>query len=203
MITQPPYVLGIDSALDRTGVGRIELVDDACRASTEVIATSTPPDHSIPQRCRRIAYVAQRVTSRWRPLGRPPELVLIEAAALDAHWGDAHTRAGVWFEIVIPLWQAGVPIAEVAPTTLKKWTTGRGGSKQRPVEKAHVVRAMHQMWPGVPATSSDLRHHECEALGMAQMCAQHLGWPVPVRAHHGEPLAVVKWPQLAAVGATP
>jgi hypothetical protein len=47
-------------------------------------------------------------------------------------------------------------------------------------------------------THYDARHHECEALGIAQMGCQHLDWPVPIRGWQGEPLAVVKWPQLAA-----
>lgn len=192
-----PYVLGIDTALDKTGVGRIELVDGECHGSTRLITTSTPPDHSIPERCRRIDHIGGEAASLWSWLA-PPELVLIEAPALDAQWGDAHTRAGVWFAVVRPLWRAGVPVAEVAPMTLKRWAVGRGGSKQNPVEKRHVVEAMHRMWPGVPATFYPQRHHECEGLAMAQMCAQHLGWPVPVRRHQGEPLAVVKWPEPAA-----
>lgn len=195
-----PYVLGLDTALDNTGVAHIQLVNGACRAYTWLVNTTTPPDHSIPERCKRIDHIGRHVEQFWRRFGdhRLPELVMIEAAALDAKWGDAHTRAGLWFWLIMPFWQAGVPIAEVAPNCLKRWTVGHGGSKARPVEKRHMVEAMHGMWPGVPATSNPLRHHECESLAMAQMCAQHLGWPVPVRRHHGEPLAVVKWPELAA-----
>lgn len=189
-----PYVLGLDTALDNTGAAKIELVDGACRAYTWLIPTSTPPDHSIPERCKRIDKIGLDVALLW--LDQPPELVMIEAAALDAKWGDAHTRAGLWFWLIMPLWRAGVPIAEVAPMTLKKWAVGYAGSKQRPVEKHHVVEAMHLMWPGVPATSNPLRHHECESLALSQIGAQRLGWPVPVRRHHAEPLAVVKWPEV-------
>lgn len=198
-IEQPPYVLGIDSALSRTGVAVIELVDGACRARTEVIATATRAN-SIPERHHRIAAVGQGVGAL---VGSRAELALIEAPALDADWGNSWDRAAVWWWIVGTLLHRDIPVATVAPTTLKKWATGRGGSKQRPVEKADIVRAMHAMWPGVPATGSELRHHECEALGMAQMAAQHLGWPVPVRAHHGASLDVVKWPQLQPVGVRP
>lgn len=198
-MTQPPYVLGIDSALHRTGVAVIELTSDGCRARTEVLATAAR-DQSIPERHRRIAAVGQGVGVL---AGSRAELALVEAPALDADWGNSWDRAAVWWWIVGTLLHREIPVATVAPTTLKKWATGRGGSAKNPVEKADVVKAMHAMWPGVPATSNEARHHECEALAMAQMCAQHLGWPVPVRAHHGTSLDVVKWPQLAPVGATP
>jgi crossover junction endodeoxyribonuclease RuvC len=195
MTTRPPYVLGIDSALQRTGVAVIQLVGGRCRARTEVLATA-PRDTSIPDRHRRIAAVGQGVGAL---SGSSASLALVEAPALDADHGNAWDRAAVWWWIVGTLLHRDIPVATVAPTTLKKWATGRGGSAKHPVEKADVVRAMHAMWPGVPCTTSDLRHHECESLAMAHMCAQRLGWPVPVRAHHGEPLAVVKWP-LAPVG---
>ncbi|MGH4011553.1 MAG: hypothetical protein ACRDTH_25875 [Pseudonocardiaceae bacterium] len=177
----------------------IERTTDGCRARTEVVATA-PCGDSIPARHRRIIAVLNGVAAL---VASRAELALIEAPALDADYGNSWDRAAVWWGIVDILRRGGTPIATIAPTTLKKWATGRGGSAQHPVEKAHVVAAMYQMWPGVPATCSDLRHHECEALAMAQMCAQRLGWPVPARRHHGEPLAVVKWPQLAPVGAAP
>ncbi|MGH3795974.1 MAG: hypothetical protein ACRDSP_13915 [Pseudonocardiaceae bacterium] len=197
-MSQPHYVLGIDSALHRTGVAVIELVDGACRARTDVLATAAR-DNSIPERHRRIAAVGQGVGVL---AGSRAQLALVEAPALDADHGNAWDRAAVWWWIVGTLLNREIPVAMIAPTTLKKWATGRGGSSKHPVEKADVVRAMHAMWPGVPATCSDLRHHEAEALAMAQMCAQHLGWPVPVRRHHGESLAVVKWP-LGTVGVQP
>lgn len=195
MSIPPPYVLGIDSALSHTGIGVIELLDGQCRGHTEVIVT--PVNNaaaSISARYQRIRYIAQRFVFTIRRLGRWPLLALIEAAALDAHGGNPQDRDGLWWYLAGPLIDAGVPVAQVAPTCLKRWAVGHGGSKLRPVDKAHMVAAMRDMWPGLPATGSDARHHECEALAMAHMCAQHLGWPVPIRSHHGDPLSVVKWP---------
>lgn len=194
-VSAPPYVLGIDSALTHTGVAVIELVDGACRARTEVVATA-PAGATLAERHRRIDQVASGVGAR---VGHHAVLALVEAPALDAHHGNAWDRAALWWWIVGTLLDRSVPVAMIAPTTLKKWAAGRGGSKQRPVEKRHVVAAMHEMWPGLPCTAHEGRHHECEALAMAQMAAQHLGWPVPVRRHHGEPLQVVRWPELQAV----
>lgn len=198
MTDHASYVLGLDTALDKTGVARIELVDGACRAETWVIDMGRLPDRSLDERCRRIDAIGRRFGRIWRPGDPLPVMLGIEAAALDAKWGEPHARAGLWHWLVMPLWLAGVPVYEVTPLTLKKWAVGTAGSKQKPVEKHHVVAAMRQMWPGVQCTHYDARHHECEALGIGQMGCQHLAWPVPIRRRHGEPLAVVKWPKLAA-----
>jgi crossover junction endodeoxyribonuclease RuvC len=188
---EPPYVIGVDSALARTGVGIIERVGDSVRARTFVISTALTDD-SVAGQNRRIKAVAAGVKATIPPDGG--RLALIEAPAYDAFGGNALERAAVWYHIVDILLHLDIPLATVTPMTLKKWVTGSGGSTKHPVEKRHIVAGMHQMWPGLPCTSSDLRHHECEALAMAHMCAQHLGWPIPVRKHHGVPLAVVKWP---------
>lgn len=189
---EPPYVVGVDSALSRTGIALIERTPDGCRARTAVVATDNEGPW-VADRYRRVARVVAGARCR---LGTGPQLALIEAPALAADYGDAWDRAAVWFGIVGALIDRGAVVAQVTPMTLKKWVIGHGGSPKRPVEKRHIVAAMHAMWPGVPCTTSELRHHECEALAMAHMCAQHLGWPVPVRAHHGASLAVVKWPKV-------
>lgn len=188
------YVVGVDSALSRTGIGIIEYDGAKCSARTYVVGTG-PIDYSdLDERARRITTVSQLAAARI-PL-YPGELGLLEAPALDAQFGNAWDRAPVWWNIYGTLRRRGTPVATVAPKTLKRWVTGRGGSPKNPVTKSHIVAAMGKMWPGLACTHSELRHHECEALAMAQMCAQHLGWPVTVRAHHGLPLAVVKWPHL-------
>ncbi|MBV9652654.1 MAG: hypothetical protein JO296_21305 [Pseudonocardiales bacterium] len=194
MTDQAPYVLSLDTALDKTGVAKIELVDGACRAYTWVISTDRTEDRTVAERCARIGDIGRQFARIWSPGDPLPVMVGIEAAALGAKWGEAHTRAGVWYWLIMPLHLAGVPIYEVAPTCLKRWAVGHGGSPKRPVEKRHMVEAMRQMWPGVQCTHYDVRHHECEALGIGQMGCQHLAWPVPIRRHHGDPLSVVKWP---------
>lgn len=197
--TGVPYVLGIDSALGHTGLAIIERTAEGCRASTDVVATASR-GLSIPDRHRRIDAVVRGVGTR---AGTTATLALIEAPALDADHGNAWDRAAVWWWIVGTLLDRDIPVATIAPTTLKKWATGRGGSAKAPVEKRHIVEAMHAMWPGLPCTTNPARHHEAEALAMAQAAAQHLGWPVPIRRHHGASLAVIKWPQPAQAGARP
>ncbi|MGH3693255.1 MAG: hypothetical protein ACRDRX_04515 [Pseudonocardiaceae bacterium] len=188
-----PYVLGIDSALSKTGVAIIELTPEGCRAHTAVVASPTRTQ-SITDRHDRIIQIVSGVRSE---VGGRAELALIEAPALDADHGNAWDRAAVWWGIVSVLLDLHIPVAWVAPSTLKKWATGRGGSKQKPVEKTDVVEAMHALWPGLACTRTARRSDECDALVLGTMAAQHLGWPVPVRSHHGASRDVVKWPTLA------
>jgi len=193
MTAESLYVIGIDPALSRTGVGIIERVGDSCRARTHVVATALIEDSILARHCR-ITAVGNGVDSLIPR--HPAQLALIEAPALDADHGNAWDRAAVWWWIVGVLLRRDIPVATVAPTTLKKWATGRGGSPKNPVEKRHIVAAMHSMWPGLACTKSELRHNECDALSAATMCAQFLRWPVPTRKHQGASLAVVKWPRM-------
>lgn len=187
-----PAVVGIDPALVKTGIGIIERRGRSCVGRTELVSTLSLDDNQVAERYTRISYIAARVDAAIPP---GTVLALLEAPALDAVYGDAWGRAGVWWHIVGHLRRRRIPVGVVMPTTLKKWATGYGGSRKRPVDKTHIVAAMREMWPGLGATASDARHHECEGLAMAHMCAQHLSWPVPVRRHHGEPLEVIQWPK--------
>lgn len=188
------YVVGIDPALTRTGVAVIERLDDKCRAETFVVASEPSGDDSPAAAYKRIRAIAHRVNALI-PI-RGVALGLIEAPAYDAEAaGKAWQRAGLWWQLAGVLVARDVPFGTVTPLTLKKWVVGYAGSPKHPVEKRDIVAGMRKMWPGLPCTSSDLRHHECEGLAMAAICAQRLGWPVPVRAHHGAALAVIKWPR--------
>lgn len=115
------------------------------------------------------------------------ELGLIEAPALDADYGNSWDRAAVWWKLVDAFFDRGIPVGMVAPTTLKKWSTNNGRA-----DKRLVVAAMKSMWPGVPCTNTEQRHHECDALAIATMCAQHLNWPVSYRPHQQH--SAIKWP---------
>lgn len=180
-------VIGIDSALSRTGIAIIEFDGQRCRAETAVIATEpTPGGNLILGRRARIKTVSRRAASI---LPFKAELALIEGPALDADYGNAWDRSHVWWSIVDTLVDRGILVAEIAPATLKHWATKNGRAS-----KQLMVSAMHSMWPTVPCTSNEQRHHECESLAMATMCAQRLGWPVPARPHQGKSMAVVKWP---------
>jgi Holliday junction resolvasome RuvABC endonuclease subunit len=185
-------VIGIDSALSHTGIGIVEFDGQRCRAHTHVIKTGPTPGGSlILGRRTRIKMVVRRAEL---VLPMHAELALMEGPALDADYGNAWDRAHVWWLLVDLLSDRTIPVAEVAPSTLKQWATKSGRAS-----KQLVVESMHSMWPGLPCTTNEQRHHECESLAMATMCAQRLGWPVSVRGHQGRALTVVKWPSIAMV----
>jgi Holliday junction resolvasome RuvABC endonuclease subunit len=188
----PMYVIGVDPGLVRTGIGIIDLLGDACRARTFVVVTSSVKNSYPADDYWQIAAVVDGVTAVTPSY--PGELGLVEQPAYDAEYGKHTERDAVYYGIVGVLARRKTPVAKIAPKTLKRWCVGRGGSAADPVEKRDVVAAMRGMWPGVSATHSELRHHECEGLAMAQMCAQRLGWPVPVLTHHRAPRGVVRWP---------
>lgn len=194
MSIDPMYVTGIDTGLSRAGVGIIELVGNVCRARTFVIATADLKVDNPVEQYKRINTVVSGVSAVIPNYAA--ELSLIEAPAYKAEFGKPNERAAVYYGVIGVLYRRGSPIGTVAPKTLKRWAVGRAGSTDHPVEKKDIVAAMHTIWPDVPATFSELRHHECEALAMAMMCAQRLGWPVPVERHHAHPLTVVKWPDM-------
>jgi Holliday junction resolvasome RuvABC endonuclease subunit len=195
-LARTQWVVGIDPALTRTGVAIIERLGDNCRAETFIVATEASDDHSPAADYKRIRTITHRVNALIPHQGA--RLGLIEAPAYDAEpAGKAWQRAGLWWHLVGLFVANEIPFGTVTPLTLKKWVTGFGGSAKRPVEKRDIVAGMRAMWPGLPCTQSELRHHECEGLAMAQMCGQRLGWPLPVRAHHAKSLLVVKWPKLA------
>lgn len=183
-------VVGIDSALSKTGIAIVEYDGHRCRAFTFLVSTGPTDTNSHSDRYRRIK-AAVRGTALFLP--QTAALALMEGPAFDADYGNAWDRAAVHWWIANELYDRGIPIAEVTPATLKYWVAKHGRAKKR-----LIVTAMHAMWPGVSCTINEQRHHECEGLGMATMCAQHMGWPVPVRAHQGRSLAVVKWPTPAA-----
>ena len=188
MTARPPYVLGLDPALRRTGVATITHADGACSAQSWVIATPAAGG-TLTDRLASIRSVTHQLGRLIAALGHPPALALLEGASYGSEHGQPHERGGLYWALVGALVDHNVPVAECPPPTLKKWATGSGRA-----EKAAVVAAMGLMWPGVRATGDPARHHECEALALAHMAAQHLGWPVPIRTHHGASLAVIKWP---------
>lgn len=173
-------VLGIDSSLSSTGLARI--TDDG-HAAVRLVASTGHRDAPWRTRSRRIADQAARILAAVTP---DTTLVVIEGPAYAVQTPGVWDRAGLWWGVVAGAWARGVPVAVVAPQTRAKWATTTGRA-----DKAAVLAAMRSLWP-------DLRipnHDAADALALAQIGAQRLGWPVPVRAWHAQSLDAVTWPQ--------
>ena len=169
-------VIGIDPSLSATGV-----VDADGGLHT---ITSKPDDGTVADRARRIATI----TAHLRPHRlTDAHLVVIEGPAFSRQ-GQAgvHLRAGLWWRIVGLLHSAGVPVAEVSPSALKKYATGKGTADKSDMRMALYKRA------GLDVPSDD----EADAWWLRQMGLAHLGDPgaVPLPQAHLSALDKVVWP---------
>ncbi|RZT87515.1 Holliday junction resolvasome RuvABC endonuclease subunit [Pseudonocardia sediminis] len=175
-------VLGIDLSLTRTGVGIIDHAEPQCVARAEIVESSGRRAESLLDRDRRLYRIAAGVLEHATD---DTTLVGIEmGVTARVAGGSLWDRAGCWWRIVHALHRRNVRVVSVNPATLKKWATGRGNA-----DKSDVSVAMARLWPDVDSPSND----GWDGLAAASMCAQHLEWPVPSRAHHAESLARVDW----------
>lgn len=182
-------VVGIDLSLASTGVATIRWAPDehpTITAETETITTKGKRADTLLDRNARLQSITDQIRAH---LTLNTTLVVIESGAFASVGGSNWDRAGLWWRVIDTVWRyvdgGGSAIATIAPTSLKKWATDRGNA-----DKSDVAVAMARLWPDVDAPSNDA----WDALGLAHMGAQHLGWPVPVRAHHGAARAKGAWP---------
>lgn len=168
-------VVGIDPSLTATGVA------DADGGLLTI--TSKPDGDTVADRARRLVTIWAHL----RPLRLyAARLVVIEGPAFSRQ-GQAgvHLRAGLWWHIVTRLHAVGVPVAEVPPTTLKKYATGKGNATKADMRMALYKRA------GLDIADDN----QADAYWLRQMGLTHLGLDaVPVPATHLAALDKVVWP---------
>lgn len=182
-------IIGIDTSLASTGISTIRWAPNETEpitATAEVVTTKGKRADTVIERDERIEFIAQEVRSH---LTLNTDLVVIESGAFSRVGGSNWDRAGLWWRVVRMVHRydlGGLPLATVPPTSLKKWATDRGNA-----DKSDVAVAMARLWPDVDAPANDA----WDALGLAHMGAQVLGWPVPSRAHHAAARAKGVWPE--------
>ena len=119
------------------------------------------------------------------------DLVVVEQPAFSRTTGHMHDRSGLWWLVVAALHHHDLPVAEVPPTSLKRYATGRGNA-----DKGAVIDATARRLPDVDTGGNDNR---ADALWLAAMGRDHLGVPlVTVPAHHRLALDAVRWPDTVA-----
>jgi len=186
-----PYVLGIDPSLTGTGVARI--YKDGT-VFVNHFGRKGRRNETLIDRAARVRFIMQSVTgwiygaNCWglavNSMGETlPVLTVIEAPSHGSRGGSAWDRAYLWWELVNKV--AVDRVATCVPATRAKWATGTGRS-----DKAAVSAAVARLWPLIELDCSDC----ADALALATIGAQHLGWDVPRLARHESCLAVVKWP---------
>jgi crossover junction endodeoxyribonuclease RuvC len=113
-------------------------------------------------------------------------LVMIEALPLvpPKNTRMFQERAALVHRVVEFLARRRIPVVDVSVTTLKLWATGDGSA-----DKKTVLDAMQALWPHAAIGDND---NKSDALALATMGAQRLGWYAPELPHHFAPR--VNWP---------
>jgi crossover junction endodeoxyribonuclease RuvC len=170
-------VIGLDLSLTSTGVA-------GSAGWADRIRTAPTLDLYI-----RLRVVRQRVMD----YVRDADLVVVEGLAISRQTGQHLTRAGLWHLVMERVDAHGIPWAEVSPTGLKRYATGKGNSP-----KDEVLAAVVRRFPAVEVRGND----EADALVLAAMGADHLGVPmVDMPEAHRAALTKVAWPAVKETAA--
>lgn len=119
---------------------------------------------------------------------RGADLVVVEGLAISRTTGQHLSRAGLWHLVMEEIDAAGIPWAEVSPTALKKYATGKGNA-----DKDTVLLAVARRFPDHAISSND----EADAVALAAMGADWRGQPIAAMpATHRTALDKVAWPSV-------
>jgi crossover junction endodeoxyribonuclease RuvC len=185
-------VLGIDPSLTSTGVALITSDRQITTHRVESAppkrgrAGKTPP--TLLERRERIRSIVDRAANLVLPWQAPVDLAVIEGPSYGSVGAGTWERGWLWGALVDRLALAEVPVAVVPPTVRAKWATGSGSAGKSPVA-VHLSR----MWPELDAGISD---DEWDAVCLASIGAQHLGWLPVDLTRHADQLGKVAWPEL-------
>jgi crossover junction endodeoxyribonuclease RuvC len=167
--------LGLDISL--TGTGWSAINTDTGMIATETI--STKPGDTL----TRIRFILDEIP-------HTADLACIEQPSYASAGGQAHERAGLWWMVMDKLARAGVPVAVVAPKTLKLFATGAGTATKTQMSD-HLRKRLGDRCPDVEDDN------QVDACWLAMAAAVRLG--VPLVALPGVQLRAldkVSWPDL-------
>lgn len=177
-------VLGLDLSLASTGMA---LVDGDGYSTMRVKPPAGAAGH------QRMNWLVEHI---WDHAGRPA-LVLVEGpsfASRSTGQMGHHERAGLWWLVTNRLYNAGLSVVVVSPSSLKRYATGKGNAG-----KDDVMREVVRRYPAFNGGND-----EADALVLAAMGADQLGQPVvTMPAGHRVALLGVEWPAGLAPKDTP
>lgn len=118
------------------------------------------------------------------------DLAVIEGPSYGSQFGHEFDRAALWHGVYGALEARGVPIAVIAPGTLKLWFTGNGAASKLDMTNTAMARFRE------PIST----HDEADAIAAACGGAWWLGDPVPWEPcpRSVEALDKVEWPKVVA-----
>lgn len=195
-----PNVLGLDLSLSQSGAARIHADGwlQTWRHPTAPLPAGAP-----------IADVAARLhgIARWAVScgTASTALAVLEAPSYASEHGQHDERSGLWWMVARALDRAGVPVASIAPVTLKHRITGSGRADKDRVRDAVAALYPHR---GLKRVS----HDEADAVALATLgvarLALHHGpdgpWSGPWLGGHEHALtAGCRWPDLGPPATPP
>jgi crossover junction endodeoxyribonuclease RuvC len=174
-----PRVIGVDLSLTATGMS------DGTK--TWLVKSVGHKADSLSDRGERLRGLSVAIVGNCTRAS----LVVIEQPAFSRQMGHMHDRSGLWWLVVDALtYELHVPVAEVSPTGLKTYATGKGNAK-----KGAVIDATARRFPDIVTGADDNR---CDSLWLAAMGLDHLGHPpVQLPQTHRRALDGVRWPAMA------
>lgn len=188
-------VVGIDPSLTAAGIAVVQSPDCAPNPNKPTVFTRGDKGSltdTISERGVRVGDQARRI---WRALPPSIELVVFEGLPLNPPPGASWylERGALILQLAEALTRKRIPIALVGLTTLKLWATGSGKA-----EKIAVHEAMCDLWPHADLHNAKGKpdDNRSDALALATMGAQHLGWYEPDLPCHWNPN--VNWPKETA-----
>jgi len=174
--TSTEWAIGLDLSLTGSGIAIIS--EDGIR--TALITSSGARTDTLRDRWERQNRIVQQVC---RFLYEGP-LVVIEQPAYSQTAGSQHDRSGLWWRIVNHAHEL-TDVVEVAPTTLKKYATGKGNAS-----KDEMLAAAIHRYPAADVTNNNV----ADAVHLAAMGARFMGHPQEAdTVKIAEAMTVPKW----------
>lgn len=176
-------IVGLDLSLTATGVAVLQWRAGDVFVETFTLKSKGKADDNLLARDARLRALSGHVVQSVGPAG----LVVIEQPAFSQTGGSHHDRSGLWWLTVNALHERGITVAEVSPTTLKKYVTGKGNAS-----KMDVMAKMIRLMPEVEIANDN----EADALGLALMGARRYDEPVEpsLPLVNLEAMEKVRWP---------
>lgn len=172
-------VVGLDLSLTCTGIAVCVETLGGCVMSADTVTSKGVRAATLPDRYERLAALSKAILDSTRGA----DLAVIEGPFTGPRGGSPIDRMGLFWAVAGALIRRDIPVAVIAPTSLKLAISGKGNA-----DKAAVAIAVERLWPGLDVSSSDVS----DAAGLAHLGAVRLGMDVPTLERHRQ--VKTDWP---------
>jgi len=119
------------------------------------------------------------------------DVVVLEGYAFAAHAAHAHALGELGGVVRVALFEAGIPVAEVPPASLKRFATGKGAANKDAMIAAAI---RHFGFEGSTNDEADAWLLRCMGLAYYdELCSSAPG-PAPVLSYQRQAIAKIAWP---------